>query len=554
MDDKMNIMLTDIRSLTLDMQEIPVVEQGVGDSFTRLLRQQFPTDAENGVQAIEIKDFFEGAAGSGQSPEITPSSVPSASWQDYLSQQQIRITTDTDPVEATQVDLSATLLQPVAVDGGQAMVITGQQLPVGGKSLPDGSVIAAEIPRRGISPAELRLDVSAAVDSRPASAVDSALKPFLQPLPMEADVLTKATAGGKTNAAELSPQPVESSPGRLAAGLTSSDPRLVSEIPVSIDRVKISEPTVAVKIPESATVVANTRSDTHSDEVTNRELLGDRRVDAHASGANAGREPTTRELPLPRLLSTIGEISPREAPLNNPGAPQREVSHSGEIPAGLDLRDANRAPLQPLNSNADAVAGEFAGNRSAELPAQVTTNHAQQTISALSASGSAQPAVSTLATPVVTQNVLPPQLETLSLARSADAPEWSEGLGERVSWMINQKQNSASIRLDPPMLGKLDVQVKIADDATTITIQTQHAQTRDLIESASLRLREFLQESGYQNVNVDVSQRQDQQQARAQSTAEEQQGDAEETDPESMPQQQQQSRFFSGDGLLDTFA
>ena len=104
----------------------------------------------------------------------------------------------------------------------------------------------------------------------------------------------------------------------------------------------------------------------------------------------------------------------------------------------------------------------------------------------------------------------------LQLSRQAEAGDWGNGLGERVQWMINQKQNSAMIRLDPPALGKLDVQVKIAEDATTITIQTQHAQTRDLIETASHRLRDFLQESGYQNVNVDVSQRQDQQQARAQ--------------------------------------
>jgi flagellar hook-length control protein FliK len=106
----------------------------------------------------------------------------------------------------------------------------------------------------------------------------------------------------------------------------------------------------------------------------------------------------------------------------------------------------------------------------------------------------------------------------MTLARNADSTELGSGLSERVNWMINQKQNTANIRLDPPFLGKLDVQIKIADDATTVVFQTQHAQTRDLIESASVRLRDFLQESGYQNVNVDVSQRQDQQQARSQTS------------------------------------
>ncbi len=154
------------------------------------------------------------------------------------------------------------------------------------------------------------------------------------------------------------------------------------------------------------------------------------------------------------------------------------------------------------------------------------------------------------------QTLLPRQLETMSLSRQADSAEWGNGLGERVGWMINHKQNSAIIRLDPPLLGKLDVQVKIADDATTITIQTQHAQTRDLIETASVRLRDFLQENGYQNVNVDVSQRQDQRQADAQSDGDD--GDQrDQIDQQRVTTDQQsvgRTGYLQGEGLLDTFA
>jgi flagellar hook-length control protein FliK len=144
----------------------------------------------------------------------------------------------------------------------------------------------------------------------------------------------------------------------------------------------------------------------------------------------------------------------------------------------------------------------------------------------------------------------------MSLTRNADASEWGNGLGERVNWMINQKQNTASIRLDPPFLGKLDVQIKVSDDATTITIQTQHAQTRDLIESASVRLRDFLQESGYQNVNVDVSHRQDQQQARSQMQADVNADLQDESGLEQAAEheQREQISYFNGDGLVDTFA
>ncbi|MCP4492716.1 MAG: hypothetical protein GY820_36215 [Gammaproteobacteria bacterium] len=107
--------------------------------------------------------------------------------------------------------------------------------------------------------------------------------------------------------------------------------------------------------------------------------------------------------------------------------------------------------------------------------------------------------------------MLPTSLETLSVSSGRDTATWGNGIGERVHWMINQKLNTATIRLDPPMLGRLEVNIQVNDDITNVIINTQHAQTRDLIDNASFRLRDYLQENGYQNVNVDVSHQQEQQ-------------------------------------------
>ncbi len=151
---------------------------------------------------------------------------------------------------------------------------------------------------------------------------------------------------------------------------------------------------------------------------------------------------------------------------------------------------------------------------------------------------------------------LPQPLETLTLARDARPSDWGEGIGERVSWLVNHKQNSASIRLDPPALGRLDVQIKLADDATTVTIQAQQAQTRDLIDAAVPRLREFLQEAGMQNVNVDVSHRQEQQLAQGQRQADAHGPNADETSADALdePLSEEISGSYRGDGLVDTFA
>jgi flagellar hook-length control protein FliK len=111
------------------------------------------------------------------------------------------------------------------------------------------------------------------------------------------------------------------------------------------------------------------------------------------------------------------------------------------------------------------------------------------------------------AQPPTQAQMLPPALQTIALQPGTQASEWGNAISERVAFLINSKLNRAEIRIDPPHLGKLDIQIQIKDDSAVVMIQTQHAQTRDLIDSASMRLRDFLQEAGYSSVDVNVSHR-----------------------------------------------
>ncbi len=150
---------------------------------------------------------------------------------------------------------------------------------------------------------------------------------------------------------------------------------------------------------------------------------------------------------------------------------------------------------------------------------------------------------------------LPPQLETLAVTNPRDTGAWGTGLGERINWMINQKLNTATIRMDPPMLGRLEVHIQLADDATNVTINTQHGQTRDMIDNASFKLREFLQENGYQNVNVDVSQQQEQQQQASEQTGDHvDMGDGLAERDSAGNAEGQGNRYFSSDSMVDYFA
>jgi flagellar hook-length control protein FliK len=151
----------------------------------------------------------------------------------------------------------------------------------------------------------------------------------------------------------------------------------------------------------------------------------------------------------------------------------------------LDKNSAELVNIKQQMTATDTVTIKSVENSANPIQASVTTQISQ--------------------TPNSASQVLPPHLQSISV--STNNQQWGDALGERVSFLINQKLNNAEIRIDPPHLGKLDIQIHIKDDSAQVVIHTQHVQTRDLVESSSLRLREILQDAGYSSVDVNVSHR-----------------------------------------------
>ncbi len=83
--------------------------------------------------------------------------------------------------------------------------------------------------------------------------------------------------------------------------------------------------------------------------------------------------------------------------------------------------------------------------------------------------------------------------------------EWSNGLGDRIVWLTSNSVQNAQIRLNPPHLGPIEVQVSVTDNQTTVALLAHHATTRDALEAAAPRLREILGSHGLSNVNVNIN-------------------------------------------------
>ena len=200
------------------------------------------------------------------------------------------------------------------------------------------------------------------------------------------------------------------------------------------------------------------------------------------------------------------QAMPKNVPIDmaidskNSGDAKLENTGTGksELPLSANSRPNPSSEVEtftPAEKLADSIIAKLQGSTGNQNPIiDAGLSRSQSNVAALSSVSNLQPGLSTQI-----------ELQQLAIAKPENPSEWGRGLGDRVSWMINQKLNSASIRLDPPALGRLEVNIQVRDDITSITINTQHAQTREMIENASFRLRDQLQEAGFQNVNVDVS-------------------------------------------------
>ncbi|PCH59989.1 MAG: hypothetical protein COC19_06420, partial [SAR86 cluster bacterium] len=65
--------------------------------------------------------------------------------------------------------------------------------------------------------------------------------------------------------------------------------------------------------------------------------------------------------------------------------------------------------------------------------------------------------------------------------------------------------------LDPPELGPMNIKIHINNDQISLLFTSQHGVVREVLEQTAARLTQQLQEEGFTQVNVDVSDGQQQQ-------------------------------------------
>lgn len=77
-----------------------------------------------------------------------------------------------------------------------------------------------------------------------------------------------------------------------------------------------------------------------------------------------------------------------------------------------------------------------------------------------------------------------------------DAADFADGVGARLSWMAEQRVGRAEIRVSPPELGTIDVDLQIDGKQVRAEFSSAHADVRQALEAGLPRLRDMLASQG----------------------------------------------------------
>jgi len=91
------------------------------------------------------------------------------------------------------------------------------------------------------------------------------------------------------------------------------------------------------------------------------------------------------------------------------------------------------------------------------------------------------------------------------LAPSVGTAAWGQALGDKLVWMAAGAQQTASITLNPPNLGPLQIVLNVTNDQATASFFSAQPEVRQALEAAFPRLREMMNDAGIQLGQATVS-------------------------------------------------
>lgn len=164
------------------------------------------------------------------------------------------------------------------------------------------------------------------------------------------------------------------------------------------------------------------------------------------------------------------------------------------------------------------------------------------------------PAMRPASHPLETLNTLT-EAAAPRLAPAVGTPAWGQALGEKIVWMATAAQQTATLTLNPPNMGPLQIVVNVSNEQATASFFSAQPEVRQALEAAFPRLKEMMNEAGIQlgqaTVSADTPRQDAPTHRQGQAIASPFHGT---DDPAATVLQGQAAVPQSGRGLVDTFA
>jgi flagellar hook-length control protein FliK len=218
-------------------------------------------------------------------------------------------------------------------------------------------------------------------------------------------------------------------------------------------------------------------------------------VEASADPAQAAGKPGAAAQAI--LTALRNRAASETATSKEPGAATEFDASLAQAKDNKRAADATAAPAQPLSGKNDPAAATQSGP---EL-------HAAKT------AVDAQPAAAPIA-PINVAPQSPASMQQVQAAAAAAADKltprvgsnnWDQALGQKVVWMVAGEQQSASLTLNPPDLGPLQVVLSVSNSQATVNFTAAQPEVRQALENAVPKLREMLGDAGIQLGQANVS-------------------------------------------------
>ena len=94
---------------------------------------------------------------------------------------------------------------------------------------------------------------------------------------------------------------------------------------------------------------------------------------------------------------------------------------------------------------------------------------------------------------------------TERIAPHVGTPAWNQAIGQKMVWMVGNEQQVASLTLNPPDLGPLQVVLSISSTQANASFYAAQPEVRQALEAALPKLREMLGDAGIQLGEANVS-------------------------------------------------